>query len=65
LPRPTQPQPDNHQSFTVCFAMGYDEGADHTIDKPEDYAFWRDYVPALKPAMAGQAAAWSMSNPPR
>jgi hypothetical protein len=60
---PEQAQPDNHQSFTVCFAMGYDKDADHTIERPKNYAFWRDYVPALKPAWSGKLLAWSMSAP--
>ena len=47
-------QPANHQSFTCCFAMDYVPGADHTIDRPADYDFWRDYVPKLTPAWPGK-----------
>ncbi|RAV11224.1 FAD-dependent oxidoreductase [Paenibacillus contaminans] len=36
-------RPMNMQSFTYCFAMDHLEGEDHTIDKPRDYAFWREY----------------------
>jgi len=39
-----QPERDNVQGFTWCFAMDYLEGEDHTIDRPRDYAFWRDFV---------------------
>ena len=60
---PSAPQPDNIQSFTVCFAMDYRDGENHVISKPEDYAFWRDYVPAMKPAWPGKLLAWHMSNP--
>ena len=60
---PSKAQPDNIQSFTVCFAMDYRKGEDHTIDKPEDYGFWRDYVPAMKPAWPGKLLSWSMANP--
>ncbi len=60
---PERPQPDNIQSFTVCFAMDYREGENHVITKPEDYAFWRDYVPALKPAWPGKLLGWQYSNP--
>jgi hypothetical protein len=60
---PDQAQPNNIQAFTVCFAMDYRDGETHTIAKPEDYAFWRDYVPAMKPAWSGKLLAWSMSNP--
>ncbi len=35
-------QPDNMQSFTMCFAMDYLPGEDHVIDRPSEYAFWRD-----------------------
>lgn len=38
-------QPDNIQAFTWCAAIGYDPGGDHTIDKPDQYDFWRNFVP--------------------
>jgi hypothetical protein len=60
---PAISQPDNIQSFTVCFAVDYVAGEDHTIDKPRQYAFWRDYIPAMKPAWPGKLLSWSMSNP--
>ena len=60
---PSVAQPSNIQSFTVCFAMDYRKGEDHTIDKPEDYAFWRDYVPKMTPAWPGKLLSWSMANP--
>lgn len=60
---PSEPQPANHQAFTVCFAIEASNGEDHTIDKPAEYAFWRDYVPAMKPAWPGKLLGWSMSNP--
>lgn len=56
-------QPANSQSFTFCFAMDYLEGEDHTIEKPTDYAFWRDYVPKLKPAWIGPLLNWTASEP--
>jgi len=37
-------QRDNMQGFTMCFAMEYVAGEDHTIDRPRDYAYWRDYT---------------------
>lgn len=63
LHAPEEAQPQNHQAFTVCFAMDYLEGEDHTIDKPEEYAFWRDYVPEMKPPWPGKLLSWHMSNP--
>jgi hypothetical protein len=36
-------EPDNLQGFTMCFAMDYLAGEDHTMDKPRDYDFWRTF----------------------
>ncbi len=63
LHAPERAQPDNHQAFTVCFALGYDPEGDHTIDRPEQYSFWREYVPQLRPAWPGKLLSWSMSEP--
>ena len=60
---PAEAQPANIQSFTVCFAVDYLPGEDHTIEKPEEYAFWRDYIPKLRPPWPGRLLSWSMSNP--
>ncbi len=60
---PAEPQPANEQSFTHCFAMDYRPGEDHTIDKPAEYGFWREYVPKLTPAWPGKLLSWMMSNP--
>ncbi|MGH9633161.1 MAG: FAD-dependent oxidoreductase [Bryobacteraceae bacterium] len=60
---PEAAQPDNHQAFTVCFAVDHLEGEDHTIEKPEEYAFWRDYVPDMSPPWPGKLLSWQMSNP--
>lgn len=35
--------PLDMQAITHCFAVDYLEGEDHTIDKPEQYAFWNSY----------------------
>jgi hypothetical protein len=60
---PESAQPANIQAFTVCFALSYHPGEDHTIDKPADYEFWRDYVPQMRPPWPGKLLSWSMSNP--
>ncbi len=62
---PEQAQPANIQAFTVCFAIDYLPGEDHTVERPQDYAFWRDYVPALRPPWPGKLLSWSMSDPIR
>ena len=60
---PAAAQPSNIQAFTVCFAVDYVAGEDHTIDKPAEYGFWRDYVPVMKPAWPGKLLSWQMSDP--
>lgn len=60
---PEQAQPLNMQAFTVCFAMDHVAGEDHTIERPAEYAFWRDYVPHLTPAWPGRLLAWDQPDP--
>ena len=56
-------QPENMQAVTVCFAMDYLSGEDHTIDRPQGYAFWRDYIPKLRPAYSGKLLSMEMPEP--
>jgi hypothetical protein len=56
-------EPNNSQAFSVCFAMSYHEGEDHTIEKPENYDFWRDFVPELTPAWSGRLLSLGGINP--
>lgn len=35
--------PMDMQPITYCYAITYHEGEDHTIEKPAQYDFWRDY----------------------
>ncbi|MFM8394041.1 MAG: FAD-dependent oxidoreductase, partial [Acidobacteriota bacterium] len=60
---PAIAQPDNVQAFSVCFAMEYREGEDHTIERPADYNFWRDYEPRLQPAWPGRLLSWQITHP--
>lgn len=60
---PAEAQPDNHQSFTCCFAVDHVPGEDHTIQPPAQWDFWRDYVPELSPAWPGKLLAWPYSFP--
>jgi hypothetical protein len=46
---PAEAQPDNMQAISHCFAIEYRPGEDHTIDKPDDYAFWQSYRPSFWP----------------
>ncbi len=60
---PDQADPLDQQAITWCFAIDYLPGEDHTIDKPAEYAFWRDYVPAMTPPWPGRLLSWQMSDP--
>lgn len=60
---PGEATPQNMQAFTCCFAMDYLAGEDHTIQKPDEYSFWRDFVPKLKPAWTGRLLSWECCEP--
>ena len=60
---PAEPNPDNQQSFTCCFAAEYLDGQDHTIERPAEYGFWREFVPALKPRWPGRLLDLNYSDP--
>ncbi len=63
LHAPEVGNPNNNQSFTLCFAMDYQPGVDNTIDKPKDYDFWSKYVPKMNPPWAGKLLEMNYSNP--
>ena len=60
---PVRPNPDNQQGITCCFAVDYLDGQDHTIDRPAEYDFWKNFVPALKPAWPGRLLDLSYADP--
>ncbi|SDD12393.1 FAD dependent oxidoreductase [Paenibacillus sp. UNCCL117] len=41
--RDGEADPADMQAITYCFAMDYIEGEDHTIAKPAQYEFWKQY----------------------
>ncbi len=43
------PEPDNVQGLTWCFAMGHADGTDHRIAKPAQYDKWRTWKPDFWP----------------
>lgn len=49
------PEPDNVQGITWCFAMGYDPDGEHTIAKPDEYELWKAYRPSFWP---GSLLSW-------
>ncbi|RMG16684.1 MAG: FAD-dependent oxidoreductase [Bacteroidetes bacterium] len=63
LHAPEQGDPQNHQAFTLCFAMDYRPGENHTIDRPTDYDFWRTFQPQMNPPWAGKLIDLDYSHP--
>ena len=55
--------PENQQAFTVCLAVDYLEQQDHTIDRPQDYDFWRRYTPQLSPPWPGRLLDFTYTHP--
>jgi hypothetical protein len=53
-------QPLNQQAITWCFAMSHHPGEDHTIERPAQYNFWRDYQAPFWPE---RQLSWSYPNP--
>ena len=60
---PDEPAPHNMQAMTWCFAIDYEEGADHTIPKPDNYEKWQQYVPRIDPPWPGKLFSLTYSNP--
>jgi len=54
--------PKNVQAFTVCFAMDFIDDANHTIEKPAEYEFWRTFEPHLRPPWPGPALSFTVSH---
>jgi hypothetical protein len=54
------PDPLDQQSITACFAIDYLPGEDHTIERPEDYRFWRGYQADFWP---GPQLGWVFVDP--
>ncbi len=46
---PEHAQPGNMQAFSWVLAVEHRDGEDHTIDRPDQYGFWRDYRPPFWP----------------
>ena len=51
-------QPFNMQAFTYCFAIDHIDGEDHTIEKPVQYEFWKNYQAEFWPAK--QLSWWGL-----
>jgi hypothetical protein len=60
---PAEAQPANQQAITCCFAADYLDGQDHTIDRPTEYNFWSNFVPAMRPSWPGRLLDLNYSDP--
>jgi hypothetical protein len=52
----------DQQALTWCFAIEHRPGEDHTINRPDQYANWRDFVPALTPPWPGRLFSWQIDD---
>ncbi|MGI6673957.1 MAG: FAD-dependent oxidoreductase [Limnochordia bacterium] len=57
---PEEADPRDMQSFTICFALDYLPGENHTIARPRDYDFWREYQPDFWP---DRLLSWTHPRP--
>ena len=56
---PGAADPLNQQAITWCFAMDYRPGEIHTIERPKNYEFWRNFKPDFWP---GPLFGWLVSD---
>ena len=63
LHAPEKADPKNIQAFTYCIVMDYLPGENHTIEKPAQYGFWKNFIPNLTPSWPGKLLDLSYSNP--
>lgn len=59
----SQADPANNQAFTMVFAMDYIPGENHVIEKPEEYEFWRDFIPTMDKPWSGKLLDLNYSQP--
>jgi len=64
---PGDPDPLDQQAVSWCFPLDYMPGEDHTIDRPQDYDFWRGYRASFWPAtlLDGPLLRHLAAPPPR
>jgi FAD dependent oxidoreductase len=56
-------EPHNSQAFSMCFAMSHHAGENHTIERPQNYEFWREFVPDLSPPWSGKLLSLTGLSP--
>lgn len=50
----------DQQAISWCFAIEHRPGENHVIDRPANYAFWRDFVPKLDHVWPGKLFSWTV-----
>jgi FAD dependent oxidoreductase len=58
---PKEADPLDMQAITHCFAVDHLPGEDHTIDRPQGYAFWREHRADFWP---DRQLSWCAPDPP-
>jgi hypothetical protein len=48
------------QAISWCFGLEHCPGQNHTIDRPPEYDFWRNYIPPLTPPWPGRLLSWTV-----
>ncbi len=52
----------DQQAVSWCFALEHRPGEDHTIPTPQNWFWWRDYVPEMTPAWCGPLFSWTVPS---
>ena len=63
LHAPERANPHNQQAFTMCLAMDYVPDTENLIEKPQEYDFWKDFVPDLTPPWPGKLLSLTYTHP--
>jgi hypothetical protein len=50
----------DQQAISWCFALEHRPGESHVISRPENYDFWRNYVPKLDHPWPGKLFSWTI-----
>ena len=63
LHMPERASEKNQQAFTMCFAIEHRSGENHTIAKPDNYNFWKEFIPKMTPPWPGKLLDFKYTPP--
>ena len=63
LHAPEKADAKNIQAYTYCLVMDYVPESNQIIEKPAQYDYWKNFIPALSPPWPGKLLSLSYSNP--